>query len=87
MQKELVNGNYIIRYSLRTKSILRSIFLVLQLVTNRGQVSVPGRTNQYLEGPISTWKDHEGNIGVKLDSSWSLLVLPGTDTSPLFVTG
>ena len=26
-------------------------FFVLQLVTNRGLYSVPGRTKQYLEGP------------------------------------
>ena len=35
---------------LRTKRV-PSTFLVLQLVTNRGLESVPGRTNQYLEGP------------------------------------
>ena len=33
------------------KKYFRAPFLVLQLVTNRGLVPVPGRTNQYLEGP------------------------------------
>ena len=33
------------------KKYFQKPFLVLQLVTNRGLMSVPGRTNQYLEEP------------------------------------
>ena len=47
-------------------------FLVLQLVTNRGLMSVHGRTNQCLEG-------------LQKGSNIPNLVLPGTDRS-LFVT-
>ena len=35
----------------KNKKFYQEPFLVLQLVTNRGLVSVTGRTNQYLEGP------------------------------------
>ena len=55
-----------------------STFLLLQFVTNRD-----------LEGPISTWKDHNRNIGILLHiiylccgQSRYWLVLPGTDMSP-----
>ena len=37
--------------TLRTKSTSKHLFLVLQLVTNSGFISVPGRTNRYLEVP------------------------------------
>ena len=35
----------------KNKRCFQAPFLVLQFVTNRGLVSVPGRTNQYLEEP------------------------------------
>ena len=59
---------------------------VLQLVTNRGLMPAPGRTNRYLEGPISTWKDHIKNIGVQKGPNISIVVHSGTDTSPPFMT-
>ena len=48
-----------ILYTLR-KKYFREPFLVLQVVTNRGLYSVPG----FLEGPNSTWKDLDRNLGV-----------------------
>ena len=33
---------------------------------------------QYLEGPNSTWKDHDRNLGVHLDPKIPVMVLPGT---------
>ena len=35
----------------KKKMYFQAPFLVLQLVTNRGLVTVPKRTNQYLEAP------------------------------------
>ena len=55
----------------KNKKYFQAPFLVLQLVTNRGHVSVPGRTRQYLEsttkgilGSIWTCTDSNCNIGV-----------------------
>ena len=45
-------------YTLK-KSTFKLLFLVLQLVTNRG-LSVPGRTNQYLQGPQLEYWDPDG---------------------------
>ena len=33
---------------------------------------------QYLEGPNSTWKDHNRNLGVHLDLNIPIIVLSGT---------
>ena len=38
-------------------------------------------TCQYLEGPLSTWKDHNRDIGVQKDKDLPIVVLPGTDWS------
>ena len=46
----------------KNKKYFQGPFLVLQLVTNRGLVSVSGRTDQCLEEPTSTLKDHDRNI-------------------------
>ena len=35
----------------KNKKYFQAPFLVLQIVINRGLVSVPGRTNKYLERP------------------------------------
>ena len=40
-----------------------------------------GDSNQYLEGTISTWKDHNTNIGVQMDKDSRVVVLLGTDWS------
>ena len=42
--------------------------MVLQVVTNGGLYAVPGRTKWYLEGPNGTWKDHDRNLGVQIES-------------------
>ena len=33
---------------------------------------------QYLEGPNSTWKDPDRNLGIRLDPKIAIMVLPGT---------
>ena len=50
------------QHTLRTKSISKHSFLVLQL-------SQIGDSCQYLEGRISTWEDHNRNIGVQQGST------------------
>ena len=67
---------------LRTKSTFKNLFWCFSL----SQIE---DSSQYLEGPISTWKDHNTSIGIflLLDPiflSWSnidIVVLPGTDWS------
>ena len=54
------------------KKYFQAPFLVLQLVTNRDWC-------QYLEGPISTWKDHNRNISILPDPNIPIVVLPGSD--------
>ena len=44
----------------KNKKYFQEPFLVLQFITNRGLVSVPGRTKQYLEGP---WQKYQGPAG------------------------
>ena len=55
-------------YTLRRKSTSKRLFGASAYYKQETQ-------QEYLEGPISTWKDHDRNI--------SVVVLPGTDTSPL----
>ena len=55
------------------KEYFRAPVLVLQLVTNRKLLSVPGWTNLYIS------KDHNRNIGVQMDPSILIVVLPGID--------
>ena len=47
-------------YTLKEKSTSKHLFLVLQLVTNRGLYSVPGRTKWYPEAP---WQAYWGPDG------------------------
>ena len=62
------------QHTLRTKSISKHSFLVLQL-------SQIGVSFQYLEGPTSTWKDQDSIFWDPLASNIPVLVLPGTDWS------
>ena len=64
----------------RSNKYFQVPFLVLQLVISRGLVSVPGRTNQYLGGPVSTWEDTDWSFRAK-DLDISVMVLPGTEWS------
>ena len=62
------------------KKCFQEPFLVLQLVTNRGLYSVPGRTKWYLEAP---WQAYWGPDGQKIflyhGPSRYHLVIPGTE--------
>ena len=57
-------------YAVR-KKYFQAPYLVLQIVTNRGLYSVPGRTKWYLEGPGGPQDAYHG-------PSRYHLVLPGT---------
>ena len=58
-------------YTLRKKVLQSTFFWCFML-------SQIGGPFQYLEGPNSTWKDHDGNLGVLLDPKIPIMVLPGT---------
>ena len=73
----------------KNKRYFQAPFSVLQLVTYRGLVSVPGRTNHYLEGP---WQEYPNTSGPQysycglsrywlLNPSIPIVVLPRTDLS------
>ena len=70
-------GKFII---LQEQKVPQVPVLVLQLIG--GLMPVPGRTNQYLEGPQYPPGPQYSYCG----PSWCLLVLPSNKTSPLFVT-
>ena len=58
----------------KNRSYFQVPFLVLQLVTNRGLISLHEMTNQYLEGPQQEYHG-PSNIG---QANSPILVLPGT---------
>ena len=49
----------------KKKSTSKHLFLVLQLVTNRGLYSVPGRTKWYLEAPGQAYWGPSAKIGAR----------------------
>ena len=58
----------------KNEKCLQEPFLCLSLSQIRD-------VGQYVEGPNSTWKDQNRNIGVQVYKDMAI-VLPGTDTSP-----
>ena len=68
----------------------QAALLVLQLITNRGLVSVPGRTNQSLEGPQWEYVGSRMRLQIeqKVIPSLFFLLLPNTffGTSGHFLT-
>ena len=65
---DMSNGSLIVMTVLaalhsKNNKYFRAPFLVLQLVSNGGLVSVPGRTNQYLEGPQYQYWGPGGLVG------------------------
>ena len=86
------DGNYLflddVQIHFKNKRYFQVPVFVFQLVTNMGLVSVPGRTNQYLEGLQQEYNQYSYHFEPQylyLGRSKYKLVLPGTDTSPLLV--
>ena len=62
--------NYV-SHTLRTKVLQSTYFWCLSLAQIEDSI-------QYLEGPNSTWKDHDRNLGVRMDPKIPVMVLPDT---------